>query len=49
LVSSKKELAWAPDRQDIIWIDCNPQVGQEIRNVHPFLVLSQSANSIFLL
>jgi len=40
LVSSKKELAWAPDRQDIIWIDCNPQVGQEIRNVHPFLVLS---------
>ena len=40
MVSSKKELAWAPDRQDIIWIDCNPQVGQEIRNVHPFLVLS---------
>jgi mRNA interferase MazF len=29
-----------PDRQDIIWIDCNPQVGQEIRDVHPFLVLS---------
>ena len=40
MVSSKKELAWVPDRQDIIWIDCNPQVGQEIRNVHPFLVLS---------
>ena len=29
-----------PDRQDIIWIDCNPQAGQEMRDVHPFLVLS---------
>jgi mRNA interferase MazF len=29
-----------PDRQDIIWIDCNPQVGREMRDVHPFLVLS---------
>jgi mRNA interferase MazF len=29
-----------PDRQDIIWINCNPQVGQEMRDVHPFLVLS---------
>lgn len=31
---------WAPDRRDIIWIDCNPQVGRELRDVHPFLVLS---------
>ncbi len=31
---------WVPDRRDIIWIDCNPQVGQEMRDVHPFLVLS---------
>jgi mRNA interferase MazF len=31
---------WVPDRQEIIWIDCNPQVGQEMRDVHPFLVLS---------
>lgn len=31
---------WTPDRKDIIWIDCNPQVGQEMRDVHPFLVLS---------
>jgi mRNA interferase MazF len=31
---------WAPDRQDVIWIDCNPQRGQEMRDVHPFLVLS---------
>ena len=29
-----------PDRQHIIWIDCNPQVGREMRDVHPFLVLS---------
>jgi mRNA interferase MazF len=29
-----------PDRQDIIWIDCNLQVEQELRNVHPILVLS---------
>jgi mRNA interferase MazF len=29
-----------PDRQDIVWIDCNPQVGREMRDVHPFLVLS---------
>lgn len=33
---------WLPDRQDIIWIDCNPQVGQEMRDIHPFLVLSPS-------
>ena len=31
---------WIPDRQDIIWIDCNPQVGQEMKDIHPFLVLS---------
>lgn len=31
---------WLPERQDIIWIDCNPQVGQEMRDIHPFLVLS---------
>lgn len=31
---------WVPDRQEIIWINCNPQVGQEMRDLHPFLVLS---------
>ena len=36
----KKISAWLPDRQDIIWIDCNPQAGKEMRDVHPFLVLS---------
>ena len=35
-----KPKSWAPERQDIIWIDCNPQVGREMRDVHPFLVLS---------
>ena len=41
----KKTSVWLPDRQDIIWIDCNPHVGQEMRDVHPFLVLSpQSFN-----
>ena len=36
----KASLPWVPARQDIIWIDCNPQAGQEMRDVHPFLVLS---------
>jgi len=31
---------WAPDRQDIISINCNPQSGNEIKDIHPFLVLS---------
>jgi len=35
-----KRSPWIPDRQDIIWIDCNPQSGREIRDIHPFLVLS---------
>jgi mRNA interferase MazF len=43
LVVAKKPASqkpWIPDRQDIIWIDCNPQTGREMRDVHPFLVLS---------
>ena len=40
LPTSGKRVAWIPDRRDIIWIDCNPQVGQEMRDTHPFLVLS---------
>ncbi len=36
----KKTGVWLPDRQDIIWINCNSQVGQEMRDIHPFLVLS---------
>ena len=34
---------WVPDRQEVIWINCNPQGGQEMRDVHPFLVLSPKA------
>jgi mRNA interferase MazF len=29
-----------PQRQDVIWIDCNPQAGDEMRDRHPMLVLS---------
>ena len=35
---------WAPDRRDIIWIGFNPQVGREMKDEHPMLVLS---NRIF--
>ena len=38
--AKRKPKSWVPDRQEIIWIDCNPQVGREMRDVHPFLVLS---------
>jgi mRNA interferase MazF len=38
--SPKKRSLWVPDRRDIIWINCNPQVGREMRDGHPFLVLS---------
>ncbi len=35
--------AWVPGRQDIIWIDCNPQTGREMKDMHPMLVLSPRA------
>ena len=34
---------WAPERRQVIWIDCNPQAGNEMRDVHPLLVLSPAA------
>ena len=34
---------WVPDRRDMIWIDFNPQVGAEMRDEHPMLVLSPKA------
>jgi mRNA interferase MazF len=40
LVAITQQAVWVPNRQEIIWIDCNPQVGQEMRDIHPFLVLS---------
>lgn len=38
MVTKNKD--WVPERQDVIWIDCNPQAGYEMRDIHPFLVLS---------
>ncbi|MFN2376477.1 MAG: type II toxin-antitoxin system PemK/MazF family toxin [Candidatus Binatia bacterium] len=35
--------AWIPDRRDVIWIDCCPQASREMRDVHPFVVLSPRA------
>lgn len=40
MLTRHAKAAWVPDRQDIIWIDFNPQAGQEMRDVHSFLVLS---------
>lgn len=40
---AKKKADWVPERQEIIWIDCNPQAGREMRDRHPFLVLSPRA------
>lgn len=38
--AGSRKSPWAPERQDVIWIDCNPQAGREMRDPHPFLVLS---------
>ena len=35
--------SWVPDRRDMIWIDFNPQVGGEMKDEHPMLVLSTKA------
>jgi mRNA interferase MazF len=43
VVAGVRATAWVPDRQEIIWIDCNPQAGREMRDRHPFLVLSPRA------
>ncbi len=32
--------SWCPDRRDMIWINCNPQAGREMKDVHPLVVLS---------
>lgn len=31
---------WVPERQEVIWIDCKPQAGGEMRDLQPLLVLS---------
>lgn len=43
MVARRARSRWVPDRQGVIWIDCNPQAGREMRDRHPFLVLSERA------
>lgn len=43
MVTKVAARTWTPDRGDIIWIDCNPQVGREMRDMHPMAVLSPNA------
>ena len=34
---------WVPERRDMIWINCNPQAGREMKDIHPLMVLSPKA------
>lgn len=34
---------WAPDRRDVIWINCDPEAGRDMKDFHPLLVLSPKA------
>lgn len=34
---------WVPERRDMIWIDFSPQVGGEMKDEHPMMVLSPKA------
>lgn len=36
---------WVPDRGEVIWIDFSPQVGAEMKDRHPMMVLSTKAFS----
>lgn len=38
-----RRATWVPDRREIIWINCNPQIGREMKDMHPMLVLSPKA------
>ena len=42
-MARKAPAGWVPQRQQVIWIDCNPQAGAEMRDLHPMLVLSPGA------
>ena len=42
-MARKVPAGWVPQRQQVIWIDCNPQAGTEMRDMHPMLVLSPGA------
>jgi len=39
----KASQSWVPERGEVIWIDHNPQAGREMRDHHPFLVLSTAS------
>jgi len=36
----RQQVAWAPDRGDMIWIEHSPHAGREMAGAHPFMVLS---------
>ena len=38
-----RSATWIPDRQEVIWIDCDSQTGREMRDIYPFLTLSPRA------
>jgi mRNA interferase MazF len=40
---ARSRAKWVPERQEVIWIDCNPQAGREMRDMHQLLVLSPRA------
>ena len=40
MVKSHPPGDWVPVRREVIWIDCTPHAGREMRDIHPFLVLS---------
>jgi mRNA interferase MazF len=32
--------SWVPDRRDVVWINCSPHAGREMKDIHPLMVLS---------
>ncbi len=36
----KASSPWIPDREEVIWINCSPHSGKEMKDFHPLLVLS---------
>ena len=42
-VARSAPAGWVPQRQHVMWIDSNPQAGNEMRDLHPMLVLSSGA------
>jgi len=40
MTSRRASPIWVPERGEVIWIDHNPQAGREMKDHHPFVVLS---------